>query len=75
MRKMIKSLPADSNGNVIEETLSQLLLNWCDIFFKKICSQQANSAVNVESNSTGTDYGKWIVHIKCSHIADGETIS
>jgi hypothetical protein len=45
------SLPSDADGDVVEEALCELLLNWLHVFLEEIGTKETNSAVDVKADT------------------------
>lgn len=46
-----------------------------DLGMEYTCSNKAYTTVNVKSDTTRTDYGRRVIHVKCSHISHRKAIS
>mmetsp|Transcript_82908 Transcript_82908/g.149576 ORF Transcript_82908/g.149576 Transcript_82908/m.149576 type:complete len:291 (-) Transcript_82908:257-1129(-) len=69
------ALRADTHRDVVEQGLSQALLQRLHIVVEQVCSQQTNSAVDVKANSPRRDHGSRVTHVEGRHVADGKAIS
>ena len=45
------SFGSDSNGDVVEQALRQLLLDGLDIFLVQIGAKESNATIDIESNT------------------------